>query len=693
MDESVKADTSDTTLRARCASSASFEAGVATLRKREQKLKLKDADDDKGDDKGDDEAELTTPPPTEVLATLLQFVEESRVPEELLPALAAAGGCSLAMLAHALAGEAREQPWQLSQLKLAGVPQLGNRIRVCNALSKLSASARLPRLVDVVPERMSMIALPKGFGAEKDLSHLVTGIRKQSANARRSFAFAQQSMSYITQVAVHSLAPDPPLMPTPLPRSPPSKRDPHLVLFIACHCVNDLRLTLLRRCLKSVAAQAGGRQVGGSPTDGNATDDASDDWPLAGVFISWSAEASVRDSVRAEFDQCGILGLHAFEREGAHTQLQHLATLLPEARRVLGVSDGAAKPEADGECHEIWVMFTDDDDLLHPARCATYKAAILASKPEVHAVAASWVARPMADEPGVTSAADVEVLLAAKRVVRTPKEGSEKQGGGGSWDEFWNAGMRLRTFQAFFDDVLSPRGRTCKYADIALFYYLRNSVPTARFEPHRLGFNAHWMHYYDKPMQLSDSTRTGTGAASAGTSITESDLSRAAQMEQIIRDMQKQLESERAQGRSKPETEAMATAFQSFLSAHDEKVLHGKLYPHQAQTTAYTRADGTPSDPVVVTPVLLLASQTRSIIELFCVNFVGAPCMPSDADLRELARTIVVDTLAALGASVQVAAVLQIFTFEPMLKDVLRMFGLPAGSTLNDAVTSMSPKP
>ena len=26
-------------------------------------------------------------------------------------------------------------------------------------------------------------------------------------------------------------------------------------------------------------------------------------------------------------------------------------------------------------------------------------------------------------------------------------------------------------------------GRTCKYADIALYYYLRNSVPTMRFEP------------------------------------------------------------------------------------------------------------------------------------------------------------------------------------------------------------------
>ena len=80
-------------------------------------------------------------------------------------------------------------------------------------------------------------------------------------------------------------------------------------------------------------------------------------------------------------------------------------------------------------------MFTDDDDLLHPGRCAAYKAAIVASEPKFHAVSAGWVARPVHREDSVTSAADVEALVSNGRIVRTPKEGSEKQGGGGSWDE------------------------------------------------------------------------------------------------------------------------------------------------------------------------------------------------------------------------------------------------------------------
>ena len=89
-------------------------------------------------------------------------------------------------------------------------------------------------------------------------------------------------------------------------------------------------------------------------------------------------------------------------------------------------------------------MFSDDDDVLHPARCAAYLSALERAPPESHAVSAAWVARPKVCEEGVHSAADVERLVASGRVVKTPEQ-LDAKGGGGSWDEYWNVALRLAT--------------------------------------------------------------------------------------------------------------------------------------------------------------------------------------------------------------------------------------------------------
>ena len=91
----------------------------------------------------------------------------------------------------------------------------------------------------------------------------------------------------------------------------------------------------------------------------------------------------------------------------------------------------------------------------------------------------------------------------------------------------------------------------------------------------------------------------------------------------------------------------------------------------------------------VMTPLLLLAVQFRSVLELFCANFVGAPHLPDEISLLQIARTIVTDALVALGVDLQVAAVLMLLHLEPMLKSVLRMYGLPAGDSLRDHVPSV----
>ena len=139
------------------------------------------------------------------------------------------------------------------------------------------------------------------------------------------------------------------------------------------------------------------------------------------------------------------------------------------------------------------------------------------------------------------------------------------------------------------------------------------------------------------------------------------------------------------------QSQALIVDLRSFLQAHDAKLREAEARPQNAEYVDIKAAGGSvskngPPRQVLVTPLLLLAVQFRSVLELFCANFVGAPHMPDDWTLLEMSRLIVVDTLASLGAPLNVAAVLQIFTLEPMLKLVLRMFGLAAGSSMNSVV-------
>ena len=116
-----------------------------------------------------------------------------------------------------------------------------------------------------------------------------------------------------------------------------------------------LRLAKVQRCLRSVVEQRGPG--------------------VSDVLISWSASSStLRELARAQVFENELLllcepplsfGVRAFERSSPLSQFEHFASLLPEARRVTGGDDGVAGSEA-----EAWVMFTDDDDLLHPERCA-----------------------------------------------------------------------------------------------------------------------------------------------------------------------------------------------------------------------------------------------------------------------------------------------------------------------------------
>ena len=344
---------------------------------------------------------------------------------------------TLAGLGHQFAH--RERGDFLKFLAQSGVLKLGHRVRICNALDAARAAGTLHTLLDVQPH--GMLPLPAGKGASADVSNVLKWDENKDLKrrAQSSYGASMDVMAMITQIMVHTLAPDPPKSPTPLVRTG-ARDDAKLLLFLACHCMSDARLAKLVRCLSSIRAQVGATSTSDGADDGVAGGAGggwtSRDWPLAGVLVSWSAESSrLRRGVRTALAQfrsslphgaCAVV-----ERHEACTQMQHLASLLPEARRLVG-ADGARLGDRE---NEVWVMFSDDDDVLHPARCAAYKQAIRISPAHAHAVSAMWVARPAVSEESVTSAADVERLVEAGRIVRTPKVGSENEGGGGSWDE------------------------------------------------------------------------------------------------------------------------------------------------------------------------------------------------------------------------------------------------------------------
>ena len=89
------------------------------------------------------------------------------------------------------------------------------------------------------------------------------------------------------------------------------------------------------------------------------------------------------------------------------------------------------------------------------------------------------------------------------------------------------------------------------------------------------------------------------------------------------------------------------------------------------------REDALKSTEDTSTPLVALAAQIRSVLELLCAGFVGAPNMPSDAVLVEVATSTVTDSLNALGHPPAVVAAVCLPHLEQVLELCTSMFGLP----------------
>lgn len=166
------------------------------------------------------------------------------------------------------------------------------------------------------------------------------------------------------------------------------------------------------------------------------------------------------------------------------------------------------------------------------------------------------------------------------------EECSAERGQQKGWDEYFNYAIQLPAFVRFFDEACPAAARRSVYADLAFLSYIKNAVCTARFKPSSLGFAHNWTYLYDKPIH----TDAAAESVSAGVTPNDSD---------------------------------------AFVTKRLHKILLLSCWSHEA--------------------LLLLAARQRSIIELFCVSFVGAPNPVPLQFFLLLGKLALLDQLETLG--------------------------------------------
>ena len=105
---------------------------------------------------------------------------------------------------------------------------------------------------------------------------------------------------------------------------------------------------------------------------------------------------------------------------------------------------------------------------------------------QARAVSAAWIARPVVRECHVSTPVHVDALISTGHVLQQPEAATctpDDRPRGACWDEYFNYAMRLDDLDVFFERACPGPMRHSAYADLALLSYIRNALPTARFDP------------------------------------------------------------------------------------------------------------------------------------------------------------------------------------------------------------------
>jgi len=206
-----------------------------------------------------------------------------------------------------------------------------------------------------------------------------------------------------------------------------------IVALLASHVGSHQRLESLRRCLKSVEAQ----------TERHAR-----------FLVSTSTDKDLAEAVVDAVEGSTCVDEHRDQGCQPLPQFEHYRRLRDVIR------------EREEQLEDVWVFFSDDDDLWHPGRTAAFAAAVESVRRHVQrhiqAVCSCVHLRP--SHPGLRFATAADVAPILQQMVNGPQvHGSEHV----------DLCVRFSTFSAFFEEH-SLRIIRHTLADVRFSYFVRH---------------------------------------------------------------------------------------------------------------------------------------------------------------------------------------------------------------------------
>lgn len=276
---------------------------------------------------------------------------------------------------------------------------------------------------------------------------------------------------------------------------------PKLIALLASHVDSEARLASLRRCLESVDAQT--------------------ERPVR-FLVSTSTSPRFAEAAVAIVEGSACVDEHVHQGSVSLPQFEHYRRLRDIVR------------EREEYLEDVWVFFTDDDDLWHPDRCSSFLAAVESVHRQVQrhvqAVCSCVHLRPPNSDLLCRNAAEVTQVLSEMI------NGSQAFGA-----EHIDLCVRYSTFSAFFEEHCTRVVRHV-LADVRFCYFVKHYGET----PHCMAGNemtsfvnvvditnperttgtikvfhpvsksskcaANWMYFYDK-VRDPDMHALGTGTA------------------------------------------------------------------------------------------------------------------------------------------------------------------------------------
>jgi hypothetical protein len=276
---------------------------------------------------------------------------------------------------------------------------------------------------------------------------------------------------------------------------------PSVVAFLASHLSTQDQCDELALCLASACQQS----------------------ELRLLLVSWSAKnAEVAAVATKIFEQASQKArfIVPLQQKATLSQFQHFERCLTHVEKVL-IAPGLHSAE------DLWVMFSDDDDLWHANRVQVYASSLRAAQQqfpaqlaEVHSLLCAtfatealeradyeraWKLQLAGQRPGLRasprSAGEVDAWLADKRArladVRTKQQGQKDTGGLANQEEceYWQYCTRLSVLAAFLRGATSALLRS-RFCDMAFKTHLRCNLKRPLLEAQAPP--GCWVYYHSK---------------------------------------------------------------------------------------------------------------------------------------------------------------------------------------------------